>query len=253
MDEMLTIHFAPVGATDFSPNGELLGINNPVLNSEGVSHADAVANLLKNTVLEAVFSGPLKRQLVTARRVAKPHSLPIRTEKNLMDVNYGSWSGRTWVEIRAEETNLIMKLEKSPHRFRFPSGEKTKKSWKRLQNFTQYLLGNFGVGHVVVVADDFVIMMLVSLITGVDFIGLEPWKPSNGGMSVIDCDQGKCQLSVLRGTKVLNSSPMQRADYSRFTSRMISAVTSATSAPASFRALIFPSAVPAPLEMIAPA
>jgi broad specificity phosphatase PhoE len=209
MDEMLTIHLVPVGATDLSPNGELLGINNPTLNSAGVSHADAVAGLMKDIALEAVFSGPLKRQLVTARRVAMPHGLPARTKKSLTDVNYGSWSGRTWVEIRAEETKLIMKLEKSPHRFRFPSGEKPKKSWKRLQSFAQHLLGNFGVGHVVVVADDFVIMMLVSLITGVDFIGLEPWKPSNGGMSVIDCDQGKCQIRVLRGTKASNSSPTQ--------------------------------------------
>jgi broad specificity phosphatase PhoE len=209
MDEMLTIHLVPVGATDFSPNGELLGINNPALDSAGVSHADAVANLLKDIVLEAVFSGPLKRQSITARRVAMPHSLPVRTEKNLMDVNYGSWSGRTWGEIRAKETNLILKLGKSPHRFRFPSGEKTKKSWKRLQNFAHYLLGNFGVGHVVVVADDFVIMMLVSLIAGADFTGLEPWKPSNGGVTVIDCDQGKCQIRVLRGTKMSNSSPSQ--------------------------------------------
>jgi broad specificity phosphatase PhoE len=209
MDRMLTIHLAPVGATDFSPNGELLGINNPPLNSAGVSHADAVAVLVKGIVLEAVFSGPLKRQMVTARRIAMPHSLPVRTEKNLMDVNYGSLSGRTWSEIRDEDPNLILKLSKSPHRFRFPSGEKTKKSWKRLQNFARYLLGNFGVGHVVVVADDFVIMMLVSLITGTDFIGLEPWKPSNGGVTVIDCDQGKCTVSVLRGTELSKPSPTQ--------------------------------------------
>jgi broad specificity phosphatase PhoE len=206
---MLTIHLVPVGATDLSQNGELLGINNPALNSAGVLHADAVAGLIRDNVLEAVLSGPLKRQLVTARRIAMPHSLPVRIEKNLMDVNYGSWSGRTWVEIRAKETSLIVKLDKSPHRFRFPSGEKTKKSWKRLQNFAQYLLGNFGVGHVVVVADDFVIMMLVSLIVGADFIGLEPWKPSNGGVTMIDCEQGKCQIRILRGTKLVESFPSQ--------------------------------------------
>lgn len=198
---MLTLHLVPVGATDLSKNGELLGINNPALNSAGVMHADAVAVLVKGLVLEAVFSGPLKRQLVTARRIALPHSLPVRTEKSLMDINYGSWSGRSWVEIRALESNLISKLDKSPHRFRFPSGEKTKKSWKRLQSFVRYLLGNFGVGDVVVVADDFVIMMLVSLIAGIDFIALEPLKLSNGGITVIDCDQGKCQLRILRGTK----------------------------------------------------
>lgn len=198
---MLTIHLVPVGTTDLSPNGELLGLNNPPLNSAGIQHADAAADLLKETVLEAVFSGPLKRQLVTARRIALPHSLPVRTEKNLMDANYGGWSGRTWVEICGKEANLISKLGKSPYRFRFPSGEKVKKSSKRLQSFAHYMLGNFGVGHVVVVADEFIITMLVSLITEADFISLEPWKPSNGGTTIIDCDHGKCQIRVLRGTK----------------------------------------------------
>jgi broad specificity phosphatase PhoE len=198
---MLTIHLVPVGATDLSPNGELLGLNNPPLNSAGVLYADAVANTLKEVVLEAVFSGPLKRQMVTARRIALPHNLPVRTEKNLMDVNYGGWSGKSWDGVREGEANLFSKLGRSPRRFRFPSGERMKKSWKRLQSFARYLLGNFGVGHVVVVADDFVIMMLVSLIAEVDFIGLEPWKHSNGGITMIDCDQGKCQIRVLRGER----------------------------------------------------
>ena len=200
---MLTIHLITVGATDLSPNGELLGLNNPTLNSDGITHGNAVAENVKDTILEAVFSGPLKRQLITARRIAMPHSLPVRTEKNLMDVNYGSWSGRTWAEIRESEANLFSKLGKSPHRFRFPSGEKMKKSWKRLQSFSRYLLENFGVGHVVVVADEFVTMMLVSLISGADFIGLEPWKPSHNGVTVIECDKGKCQIRVLRGATLM--------------------------------------------------
>lgn len=206
---MLTIHLIPVGKTDLSNNGELLGLNNPALNASGLSQADAAANLVQKIVLEAVFSGPLKRQLVTARRISMPHSLPVRTEKNLMDLNYGSWSGKTWVEIRAQEMNMVSKLEKSPRKFRFPSGEKMKKSWKRLQDFSKYLLGNFGVGDVVVVADDFLLMMLVSLITGSDFICLEPWKPSNGGVTVIECNQGKCRLRILRGTEISGSSSVE--------------------------------------------
>jgi len=198
---MLTIVIVPVGATEFSQKGELLGINNPPLGQAGMARAEEMADALRGTILEAVFSGPLKRQIVTARRIAEPHQLPIRTDKNLIDVNYGSWSGRSWSEISQEDGQLMDKMKRSPHRFRFPSGEKMKKSWKRYQAFTRHLLGNYGAGHVVIVADGFVAMMLTSLITGTDFISLEPWENSGSGITKIDRDEGRNLITMLKGTK----------------------------------------------------
>lgn len=196
---MLTIHLVPVGKTDLSPNGELLGLNNPALDSAGVSNSDQIADSLRDVILEAVFSGPLKRQIITARRIATPHSLPIRAEKDLMDINYGRWSGSTWTDIEREDPALTLKIRKSPQRFRFPSGEKMKKALKRLHTFSRYLLGNFGFGHVVVVADDFVLMMLTSIIAGVDFESLDPWKPTGGRPTVIEIDGGGRRVVLIRG------------------------------------------------------
>jgi len=195
---MMTIYLVPVGATDLSKKGELLGINNPELNGAGKSNADRAAGILAPIVLEAVFSGPYRRESETAELVARTHSIPVRVEKDLKDINYGRWCGQTWQAIETNEGDALSKLVKSPHRFRFPSGDKMKRSGKRLQSFVRQLLANYGTGNLVVIADDFVLMVIVSMMTKVEFRELDPLKPSLGKMTVVECDQGKCSIKHLR-------------------------------------------------------
>lgn len=196
---MLTAYLVPAGPTNLSPNGELLGINNPPLSKDGTAYADRVADSLRPLVLEAVFAGPLSRQYATAQRIALPHSMPVRIEKDLIDINYGSWSGRTWRSIEKDHRQLFEKLRKAPHRFRFPSGEKVKKSARHVRNFSTHLLGNFGTGNIVIVGDDLVLMILASQISRVDFAELEPWKSSRGEITILECEPGSCSIKTLRG------------------------------------------------------
>jgi broad specificity phosphatase PhoE len=196
---MMTIYLVPIGKTDYSQNGELLGINNPPLSPAGKSHADDMAEALRPIVLEAVFSGPLKREVNTAERIAAPHSIPVRTEADLKDINYGSWSGLTWQKIEGTEAQLLAKLRQSPQKFRFPVGEKIKKSGKRVQSFVGRILANYGTGNLVIVADDFMICMLASQMAKIELSRLKPWKPSQGKMSIIECDERSCAIKSLYG------------------------------------------------------
>jgi hypothetical protein len=53
----------------------------------------------------------------------------------------------------------------------------------------------------VVVADDFVVMMLTSLIADTDFIGLRPWGESGGGITVIERGEGRSHVAEFKGAK----------------------------------------------------
>jgi len=198
---MLIIYLVPSGETDLSANGELLGINNPTLNANGLSYAERIAKSFESTILEAVFSGPLKREVVTARRIAKPHEIPVRIENKLRDVNYGIWSGSTWERIERDEPNRMRKLRRSPYRYKFPGGEKLKKVWKRVALFAKYLHLNYGTGYLVIVAEDFISAMIVSQFTGIAIADLEPWAPSRGQLTVLEQDEKECTIRLLRGKK----------------------------------------------------
>ena len=196
---MMTIYLVPVGRTGLSPNGELLGINNPPLSVAGKAHADEAAEILRSIVLEAVFSGPLKREVETAERIAAPHSMPVRTDRDIRDINYGSWCGRTWSNIEKNEALMFAKFRQSPKKFKFPVGEKVKKGGKRIQSFASSTLANYGTGNVAVIADDIILYLLASQMAKVELSGIEPWKSSLGAISTLECDDGKCVIKTLRG------------------------------------------------------
>jgi len=199
---MLTIYLVSCGETDLSANGELLGLNNPALNARGIRYSEDMAERFSSTVLEAVYSGPMKREVVTARRIAKPHDIPVRVEKRLRDINYGSWSGKTWESIQSNEPKLMEKFMNKPNRFRFPSGDKLKRYWKRLVPFSNYIRSNYGTGHLIIVTDDFVSHLFASQLSRHKITDLEPWKPSRGGLIILECAAGICRLKELRGSEV---------------------------------------------------
>lgn len=195
----MTIYLIPVGATDLSAKGELLGLNNPDLSDAGRLDVSRLAESFRSAVFEAVFSGPMKREVQTAEIIASSHSLPVRIDRDLRDVNYGRWSGRTWKMIESEFSAEFMKFKRAPHKFRFPYGEKIRKGGKRTQHFAWHLLNNYGTGKIAIIVDDFVSMMLTSQITKVMLSEIEPWKTSSGRITEIACDQGPCTIKQLRG------------------------------------------------------
>jgi len=198
---MLKVYLIPSAETDASKSGELLGLNNLPLSLDGVKQAEKIREKLKPLVLEAIISGPMKRNVVTAKIIGSSHNLPVRDTKNLRDLNYGRWSGRSFEQLSKEEPRLIEKLKATPGKFKFPSGEKVKKGWRRVREFTYQFKLNYGVGNVAIVSDDFILMMIASQLTRVLFSELEPWRPSKGEMTVISMENDKWEIEILRGAK----------------------------------------------------
>jgi len=196
---MLRLYLIPPGSTDLSKSEELLGLNNPPLNLDGVKHSEGISESLKSLILEAVISGPMKREFVTAKIIGSPHNLPVRIEKNLRDINYGSWSGKSFKALESEERQLMAKLKSSPGRFKFPSGEKIKKAGRRIREFTYHFKLNFGTGNIVIVVDDFISMILISQLTMNPFSNFEPWKSTEGKMSVLSMEDDVWKIESLRG------------------------------------------------------
>jgi broad specificity phosphatase PhoE len=78
------------GLTDWNEGGIFRGHEDVRLNAVGIAQADATAEALKDRVFEAVYSSPLKRAFVTARRIALPHEIEVRPSDGFLDVNYGA-------------------------------------------------------------------------------------------------------------------------------------------------------------------
>ncbi|OGS43283.1 MAG: hypothetical protein A3K76_06800 [Euryarchaeota archaeon RBG_13_57_23] len=139
------------GVTDWNDGGIFRGHEDVRLNAIGIAQADATAGVLKDRVFEAVYSSPLKRAFVTARRIALPHEIEVREHDGFLDVNFGAWQGLKESTVKEKYAATYDKWLKSPAKVKFPSGENMKRAWKRVNSALRELLMVHGTGTVVIV------------------------------------------------------------------------------------------------------
>ena len=81
-------------------NGRLPGVG---LSEKGRAEAATQAGRLAGEKIEAIYSSPLQRTRETAEIVAERLGLPIRYREDVIEIDYGEWTGLTFDQIRQDE------------------------------------------------------------------------------------------------------------------------------------------------------
>lgn len=96
---MTIVILARHGETDWNRAGRWQGWADPPLNDLGREQAAELAERLRDTPFDAVYTSDLRRAHETAVIVAEPHGVPVVTDPGLREIDVGSWSGLTRQEI----------------------------------------------------------------------------------------------------------------------------------------------------------
>ena len=118
MARLILARHASTAETGRRLTGRLPGVG---LTPEGIEQAAALTGSLTGTTIERIYTSPARRCRETARILAEPHGLTPVPYRSLIEVDYGSWSGRALGSLR--RTKLWQLLHTSPTRVRFPGGE----------------------------------------------------------------------------------------------------------------------------------
>ncbi|MBU1225621.1 MAG: histidine phosphatase family protein [Actinobacteria bacterium] len=118
MARLHLIRHAATSDTGIRLTGRLPGVG---LDPTGRSQAQALADLLAGTPLEAIYSSPLRRCRETARAIGSARDLDPIPYHSLIEVDYGTWSGRTFKSLR--RAAAAGGFSTAPSRFAFPGGE----------------------------------------------------------------------------------------------------------------------------------
>jgi probable phosphoglycerate mutase len=94
------------------------------LAESGIAQAEAagarIAKLKAGSVA-AVYASPMERTQETAKPIAKALGLRVRTEKGLIECDFGKWTGQKLSKLRKlDEWQMVQRY---PSGFRFPGGE----------------------------------------------------------------------------------------------------------------------------------
>jgi probable phosphomutase (TIGR03848 family) len=92
------------------------------LSDDGKAQAEAVADRLAALPkIDAIYVSPLERTRETAAPLAKARKLRTRTERGLLELDIGDWTG--WELKKAAKTEEWKAVQRRPSAFRFPGGE----------------------------------------------------------------------------------------------------------------------------------
>ena len=80
--------------------------------------ADRIAALKQ---VDAVYASPLERTKETATPIAKARGLRVRTDKGLLECDFGQWTGAALKDLRKKPEWKA--VQRHPSGFRFPGGE----------------------------------------------------------------------------------------------------------------------------------
>ena len=160
---MTTFFFIRHGNTDVRERitGRSPGIH---LSESGLRQAEALAERLARIPLNAVCSSPMERTRETAELVAKHHALKVNVLADLVEIEFGDWTNRTFEELRPLPQWQHFHTFRSGTRI--PGGELMLEVQTRLVGAVERLRREFPDGSIAVVSHGDPIRTLLAYYTG---------------------------------------------------------------------------------------
>ncbi len=162
----MRVFLARHGETSWNVEHRLQGQSDIGLTERGQAHARALAALLRDTPLDAVFTSPLVRSRDTARPLVESRGMQAFVRPELVEMNYGSLEGHTPFDPDPEIRRLWAARKADPLAFRAPGGETYAEVRTRVAPFADELRSRYRGRSVLVVGHRGTNRVLLSLLLG---------------------------------------------------------------------------------------
>ncbi|WP_420311719.1 histidine phosphatase family protein [Streptomyces sp. YS-B37] len=118
-----TLLLARHGQTVWHAENRYAGISDVALTDTGVAQAEALGRWAATHPVDAIWTSPLSRAIVTAIPAAQALNLTPRTEPALRECDFGVVEGRTLAEFEAENPEAAEAFRADPVAHPFPESE----------------------------------------------------------------------------------------------------------------------------------
>jgi broad specificity phosphatase PhoE len=156
------------GETSWNKDEFFRGRIDMELNDRGREQARRTAEALRGVKISAVYSSPLSRAYETAHQIAEPHGLPVIIEPDLIDIDYGSWQGRSHQHVREQCPGVYRLWVVAPHKVHFENGECLDDVRERALKALMAISGRHPGQNVVAVSHRVVNKVLLCALLGLD-------------------------------------------------------------------------------------
>jgi probable phosphomutase (TIGR03848 family) len=141
--------------------GQLEGIG---LSKDGIAQVNKLTSSFENLKIDRIISSPMQRCLETVEGIARSKRKRISIDERLIEMNYGSWSGKKLSKLsRMKEWKVI---QTKPSAFRFPQGESFKELEERIESLLKDLSRKYPKETILIITHGDIVKIAASLSVG---------------------------------------------------------------------------------------
>lgn len=137
------------GLVESAYHGRFTGSTDVSLCESGRKQAFCLAEKIQTIKPDLCFCSPLHRVKETAQRAMASCETEIQYDKDLREIDFGQWEGKTFDEIERRYPQEVTKWSEFSSEFSFPDGESFKAFLDRVKRFATRVEG--AADHAVVV------------------------------------------------------------------------------------------------------
>jgi len=129
------------GETDWNRTRRIQGISDLEMNDTGKKQAEALAQALRDMIVDAIYTSPLKRARDTANAIGRYHPVEIVTLLGLRELDAGEVDGLTYKEMAVQFGDFLEKWMTDCTSVRPPGGitlpELQEKVWAAIEEIIE--------------------------------------------------------------------------------------------------------------------
>lgn len=199
-EKVLRIVLVRHGETDWNKINKFQGQSDVGLNEKGIAQAEALASALKEELLKAIFSSPIARAIETAKIINCYHNLTIEQRDGLKEMNIGDFEGLQPRDLVNDHPLFFRKWFEDPASVRMPNGETLKEVQDRAWAVLEEIEETYTEGSVLLCSHNFVNLMLLCKILGLEINHFRRLRQSVGALSIIERIRGRYSLVCINDT-----------------------------------------------------
>jgi probable phosphomutase (TIGR03848 family) len=179
------------------------------LSDEGRRQAENLGRRLAPLRPAALYSSPIERCMQTAQLVARACGLEPQEVPELMEIDYGRWTGRSFASLA--RTKLWRRVHRIPSGARFPGGETLPEAQHRVVSGLEKIVERHPRGLIAVVSHGDPIAMAIAHYAGMHLDLFQRLQVSPGSVSAVAVDDGPPKVLLVNDTGSLEGLRPRRA------------------------------------------
>jgi probable phosphoglycerate mutase len=173
------------------------------MNARGRREAERLVERLEGVPIDAIWTSPLERCRETAAPLARDRGLSPIVHRELIEVDYGDWTGRSIAQLR--RTRLWRSVMHAPSTVRFPGGESMLEVQARMVDAAMNLVEAHPGGIVMAVSHADPIRLLVTHLAGTHADHLQRLAIDTASISVVTLGEGIPRVQKVNDTGDLSA------------------------------------------------